>query len=1422
MRSVDVFKCWPFSTSPNVTAKDLHSWLPPMTPSSSSTSTSSSCSTSSSSSSSFQSLRSTSTNNHQQQSLQSDQQSPPPASATLADEERLEMVCPVCREFNAATLTAVNAHIDACLAQTVRDDRRHIRITTATSTATTTSFKSSSSSHAKPKAPKKRSIAEIFKVNEQGKEQQLEQENDKERELEKEQDKEKEKDEGDEEEEPRIESVLKLWKKDGVEHEDSVVDDVSITVTKFQWLSQRLEALRSGRRGGQSAKSDAGGASGTPAEAIDDDEEEKSEMVCPVCRDFNAATVTAVNAHIDNCLAQAVRDERRQMRRSAGVSGGGFKHKPKAPKKRSIAEILTVAPPIGATKSKAIEVAKDYDEEDNGDEDNDKSSDYSGLNSAGAAAADADCDGIVVSTTKNKKSTTTKSRKKKKKKKTKEAKKKSKVVENLNSEKTITVNKQQQKKKKKKKSFFNSEVTTSSKKEDACKRKVQTPVNSFRQLKATIGTKMLAHHNVDPSIHERKLDSKISFVEKEQKVKTYEPDAKQPKSVYPFCGILKNRVKQLSGKASSSSSTQDGTDEYSCDDEYPTSDRYVRFTCKDDILGPKRRNSFEETMFNKSSDVLTTSLVKEQSSGSDRETSSLGANRSYDYAAINIDNRKEFCPIVESKEFANTLEQATAQNFLKPCPSQKTSTHSEEKSQTLTKVMLCDDNNLHPFDGGNTSTLHCSPYDDIPSPLSTDQEVKMSGTNSQLCESGSLSSIGKFIDHLEDSTFRAVPVNSDANTRTFLEPSSSYSSSYDKGNERPEFPLQTYEDNDDSSQAFGDRQFSHMLASDMIDNAFLYTAWGKGSIRNNCLDPSFFGLPLNSHGELVNFSSSGTVGTNQPETSSTLRGSLSGLPVNSTLHQDNQENLRINERQVVQKISPTDGLNSFPHYPARLAVTELPCDRDVNPTDSDMCSSSFVQPPNSEVNVMRNLPIEQNQYGQVQSHKGDGMVSVKESSDHVTLSSSQPTMRLMGKDVPIGGSSKAMQQLSGDVWAGEESGRRQSSEYGASENSLLGKCSKQDLAFGRSSSIDNVVQSPKIQSSQGFRCTVLMNGHDTEFPPQFADLQRNHVSQNGSHPVSRNGSSYFHPITHEPASCAMFNGAPDDFPERFMPGAKPQGLSSQSQVQATPCNFSPPTYLNNGELHDRNKNPHHVAKSAFEFPFLQTSNNEQAKSTSWSQRPYRSLPSWLSGPTDERLPVTFSHQFSGVSNPSFSQCIWGNKFTTSSASLNHSAQVLYPSNPLTYPSPMKTNHLSPVSIAQPPHVPITSSPLNTGCRTMNMVSDSVKLDHNIAKNYHACTNTRKRPAPSALDDSRKPIKLPNIEVQENSSRMTNSGAELQRHTRVTKLDPRLDGARGRCCQNEAQKLSTTSYPAVDSFKLDGTVTGPVRLGPRAKHILRSS
>ncbi|XP_027329833.1 uncharacterized protein LOC113846112 isoform X2 [Abrus precatorius] len=1323
MRSVDVFKCWPFTstTSRDVTREEVQSWLPPMT---------------------LPGNRCPRSNNHNApnpENLPSPQQdsgtdddfsegeseksdnSAPPLDADANEDEKLEMVCPVCREFHAATLTAVNAHIDGCLAQTMREERRHMRMI---------NLKSS-----KSKAPKKRSIAEIFKVEEEEQQQQQPQQ--------------------------QIESVLKYWPF----REDA--DDVSITVTKFQWLSRRLEALRSKRGGGESAKSD----QGDPAE------EEKLEMVCPVCRDFNAATVTAVNAHIDGCLAQAVREERRQMRRTTG-----FKHKPKAPKKRSIAEILTVAPPIEAGKSKVIEVGEDENK-----------SDYGGGDSTSTSAA------AAVSVIRSKKNTN----KNRKKKKTKKAKKKKSKVEKhsdsgvsfLNNEKTTIVSK---KKKKKKKNVFNNGPT--GKKDGAYKRMLQTAANSSRKLKGRIGNKMVAVHEVDPSVHRKKLGLNGLSVEKKQQVKNCDLVGKQQKAVSPVHGILKNHLKHVSEKTSSGCSIRDGTEESHYNDQVPTLDRHVKF-----------------------SGAMAISLLKEKSSGSDEETASLETNRNYDHIAVNIDRdkREEVSPIVESKHFSISLEQVTVQSFSKPCTNQEKSKNLEEKSELLAKVAVCDNNSSQVCDGSNTTTLHCSPFADISRPLSAVQEQQMSGINTRACESASFSYSGK-LDHLDNPTFQVDAVNSNEDTKTFLEPSSSYSASYNKGNEKPESPLQSYGDNDDSGE---DRQLTHLLSADMIDSSFPFTRWAKGSVRNSCLDPNFFGLPLNSHGELINFSSNEEVGMKQAETSSALPGSLSGLSFNNILHQSNQQNLTFNERHAVQKQLPNDGLNPFPHHPTRLAVTEIQCREreDICRPNIDMCSSHYVPPLNSELNLKKNSFTEQTQREQVRNHNGNGMIYLK---DHVSLSSSQPTVRLMGKDVPIGRSSQEMQQFAGDVWSEEESRRKNYSEYAAFEPSLLGRNSKQDSVSGSPLQIStgNVLQSAKIQSNQALQSTLWMSGTDSGFPKQFMDLQSNHVSQNGSLDVDRNDSSYFNPIAQKSTSYAVFDGASDDFREQFIPGAKPVGLSSQSLALPTPGSFSNLTRLSNGEMNDRNQNPH-VTKSVFGFPFLQPAVNEQAK-TSWFQRPYRNLPSWLSSSTDEMLPRTFSQQISGESNRSFPQNIWGNNFTT--PSVNHSTEVCFSSNPLTSLGPMKTTPLSPASIVQHPYIPVTPSTINSGNRNINKVADRVKLDDMITKDYHPCTNSRKRSAAN-LDDSRKPMKLPNIEVQENLSRVTRftsekSSLELHRNTRAVELDPQMDSTRSRCCQNEAQNLNPRSYPALDSFKLDGMVTsGPLRLGPkRAKHILKSS
>ncbi|KAJ1441402.1 hypothetical protein SESBI_01548 [Sesbania bispinosa] len=947
--------------------------------------------------------------------------------------------------------------------------------------------------------------------------------------------------------------------------------------------------------------------------------------------------------------------------------------------------------------------------------------------------------------------------------------------------------------------------------EDACKCKVQNPVNSSRKLKGTDVNKTVELDDVDAAAHEKKLGLKISSEEKNEKVKNCESVGKEQKSFSPIRGILKNH-KHISGSTSSGCYTQDDTEESHYDVQVPSSDRHVRFSAKDYVIDPEKKNSFE-TVFKLSSDVLASSFGKEQSSGSDEGTA-LEASRNDDNITINIDKRKEVCPIVESKQFSNALEQVAAQNFLKPCTNQEKSKNFIEKSESLSKVAFCD-NNLHRFDRGNMTTLHFSPYADISRPLSAFQAGQFTGINTKVSESEALSSTGKVIDHLEDPNSQFAAVNSNANLRTYLEPSSSCSTSYNKGNERPDFPLHTCGDNE--GQALGSRMWSDMFSADMIDKSFLLPGWGKGSVRNNCMEHNFFGLPLNSHGELINFSSNGKVGMNQPVTSCTSRSSVSGLPVNNVLHQSSQEFFSFSERHVVQK-TLQDQVYPCAHYPARLGVTELHGKEraDIYQHNSDRCSNNYVQPLDSELNLMRNPFIEQNKWDKMPNHKGYGMVPPKENSGLISPSSSQPTMRLMGKDVPIGRSSKEEQQfVGGDTRVDEESRRRHCSEDATKDNSLLGRCSKQDWLSGSRLQIstENLLHSEKFQSNQTLQSTLLMKGPDSE----FLNLRSNHVSQNGSLGVCTNARSNLHHITQAPTSCAIYNKAPDSLPEHLIVGAKPQGLSFQSQVLPT-CNFNQPS-SSNGELNDRKKY-HHITNSALEFPILQSVVEKQAK-TSAFKKSYRSLPPWLSGPTHERLPGTSSSN-------SFPQNTWGHNFTA--LSVNHPAEVLYPPNSVTSHCPRKAL-LCPSSIIQLPHVPVTPlakppSAINSGCRNIIKVTDKVK-DDMTTNDYHPCTNSRKRPAANLVDLT-KPNKLPNIEVQENLSRMTGlaretSSANLQGNTRVVELDLRV-GARSKCCQNNAaQNLNPRINLGFDSFDQDGMVTlGPVKLSPGAKHILKPS
>ncbi|GMI99316.1 hypothetical protein HRI_003600900 [Hibiscus trionum] len=109
-----------------------------------------------------------------------------------------------------------------------------------------------------------------------------------------------------------------------------------ITVTKFRWWSDELEKNKLEEKQPRN-QSD----SLQVFLHVGEKSDESSDMLeCPVCGAFAASTVNALNAHVDSCLAQASRQERRQMRVPVKPT------KSRTPKKRSITEIFADAPQI--------------------------------------------------------------------------------------------------------------------------------------------------------------------------------------------------------------------------------------------------------------------------------------------------------------------------------------------------------------------------------------------------------------------------------------------------------------------------------------------------------------------------------------------------------------------------------------------------------------------------------------------------------------------------------------------------------------------------------------------------------------------------------------------------------------------------------------------------------------------------------------------------------------------------------------------------------------------------------------------------------------------------------------------------------------------------------------------------------------------
>lgn len=975
------------------------------------------------------------------------------------------------------------------------------------------------------------------------------------------------------------------------------------------------------------------------------------------------------------------------------------------------------------------------------------------------------------------------------------------------------------------------------KKENSHKLELPTPVNFTRKLNGSLCNKRFRKDISDAAIHGKNPSLKCLSTQKKFKlIQTSKLIAKHQKPVFPVRSILKNHAKVFSGLNSAICNLQDGSQV----DVLQRSDRHVRFSGKDDILGPRKNkisDALEHSIGNPFSDAFAASSEEDQSTKSNKEVAPMEVDGSDDDVSVSTDNGTEVQPITGKKQLLNTHDHVDMPCFVRPHVScQDKIKHFPEKSVSLSPVSNRDDN-LHMFDQRCPTVSHKHVYAGIPRLLSALEERNNPCVNAQLGGniSRAFNNSGKSIDHFVDSVHGVAAMSSMAKTRASSQPSSSCFVLDENTNRRPPFLSQSATENINGC-TLQYQPFCHASPMELMNSICPFPEWKQRAVpfRERRMDEGFLGLPLNSQGELIQLSSSGKGGLDQLREPSMITGSSSSLPAyNLFLPQSNEDYLGLKKRHFVDTELPKDQLNLFPvqnfvkespkvHVPARFGVTE-----------SEGTGTADVQWLNAERGInhsVRLLDSDLNLSSIHFNHSGNGIIRPKENSDQILLNSNQPTMRLMGKDVAVGRSSNEMQGVEdGKVWTDKEIITEHIHTSSGPDHSSMKINFLQDWILHPASgkSKETMVQSLEIQSNHVSQSNLLMKAPEYKFSNPFLNWPTNVVHQNGSLTINENPSNKVHSFFHSPASSAVFNGAPS-FQEPFISRAESVRVSSQLPLLSSPHMTCQHMHWSPVELNHKQNLPH-ATKSAFNFPFLHPDCRENVQS-SWFQSSSKSLPPWLLHAQQDNPLISSSQPFSDMGSRYFHQPLSGTNFCPTPP-VHNLPEVSYPYNPMNSQSHMK-NSLGPASVLHPPHVPVIpgvkpSSTINIGYRNRFKFKDRMKSKAFGIKDPHPCKKT-KRPAAKA-DGSTKPTRILNLEMQEDLSAVTgltreNFTREIQRNAGMLELDPNRDKASGvGSYPNESLKDGLRTSPGIDSSKVDGMArSGPVKLSAGAKHILKPS
>ncbi|KAE8735816.1 HVA22-like protein F [Hibiscus syriacus] len=1114
-----------------------------------------------------------------------------------------------------------------------------------------------------------------------------------------------------------------------------------ITVSKFRWWSDELDLLKSTEL--QSSGMEKNNLQEKQVNLhVGEKSDERSDMLeCPVCGAFAASTVNALNAHVDSCLAQASRQERRQMRMLIRPT------KSRTPKKRSITDIFAVAPQIQKVdhdpKKKKVAIMKKSMNKRRKLKKK-KNNKQNGLMIVNKYMDDAKCGSGSMSSDAYQLH--------------------NEIDQYMDDAKcgsgSMSSDAYQ----------LHNEIDLICK-ENGAKLKLQTPVNFKRKANTLCnrGSNAIAILGKKPSLKCMSAKKKSKVFQASQLIVECE------KPCSSIRGILKNQAKCTSGQNAVTCNTRVTT--LASPSGIQHSVRHVSFSGKDDILGPHKKHvaSFGENICHVDSDSDEL-LEKGHKNDDDKEFQTREINTSDDEdVSFSTENEIRVQDAKEKQLWPDMHYNADKSKFLGPgILVQEKANHFSNRSLRPGQVVL-DSGNLHMSNQGNQTAFHNPPFAVAPRHFSAVKKIPNPFANSQVGGgvSTTLKCSSQFVDYLGDCTQEVVTSSSKANPRASLHPSSSGFALSKNANGTSPFPSQF------TSQNVSGHALSHQLVYWPTPSELrgrLCTLPDRElkevALREKCRDEEFFGLPLNSLGELVQNNSNGKGGFNQlkkpnptPGSSNSINNILlpgSSNSINNLLLPRGMDDHSIMKEKHFIECSLPNYLfpaqnhmkgNATVHLSARLGAADLQdLRKDGYFTNSDRRGSRFDCLVYSDVNPMNISFSGCGRYDQFRNQKEKDMSHATKTAEKMLLNSATPTMRLMGKDVTVYRSSD------------ERQGFADAPKSTALQSSCVNKHFQQEWLLDSASGMCNgvPVQQFEIMNKQAFPSNALMKPLESNFFKPSLNWQANPEFRNSSSiTIAQDPCPISHHLAHPHTSHVIFDNGADSH-EPFLSRTEALRVTSrQPAVSASHRNYQ---NINGYSVElENNQNLPNAGRSSFNFPFLHPDHVEQVQPY-WCPESSKSLIPWLLQATQQvQAPSTPSQLFPDVGGR---HCL---HTAQTSSLMNRSVPrfpiVSYDRNPMISYSQME------ISSGQPSLVKPTSI-------------DLIKEDYLM-----------------------NPMKVTNLGIRD----------ESRAATRLT------EASFGGWIPNESQCTGFRLSAGIDSSNVDSygvTRLSPIKLSPGVKHILQ--